>query len=331
MTSADGNPNPKADKQCYFLLPANSSKPITFTVERLRDGKSYATRLVHALQESQTVFILMASFTAPPRSLPTLESDKTEHKEREEPSITGGLKIEVPNSGNSFLPKVSYPLPEFRPKYQIPFPEGITPWKQAVAEEDQWTNFVKRAQERGLDLGRSGRAVDSYIKERTQSPVTIAIARHQTAGPPHDSTRAVWLKARLGPGEHLDSNTIKVMFGFMTDFQFIGTAGRAVGLGGTSRPRLGMMASLDHTMHFYPLPEDFDPNEPVLHMMEAAVVDVASGRGVVRGTLYSHKGDLLATTLQEGVVRADFTGKQKPTSEHRRNGGGKGGDGKAKL
>lgn len=270
------------------------------------------------------MFILMASFTAPPRALPTQQSDGTQHKSREEPSITGGLKFEIPNQGNSALPRVSYPLPEFRAKYQIPFPEGVTPWKQAVAEEDQWTNFVKRAQERGLDLGRSGKAVDSYIKERTQSPVTIAIARHQTAGPPHENTRAVWLKARLGEGEVLDSNTIKVMFGFMTDFQFIGTAARAVGLSGTSDPKLGMMASLDHTMHFYPLPDDFDASEPVLHMMEAAAVDVASGRGVVRGTVYSHKGDLLATTLQEGVVRADFSGgKIRPTREVDRNGGAK--------
>lgn len=38
----------------------------------------------------------------------------------------------------------------------------------------------------------------------------------------------------------------QALIGFMTDFQFIGTGGRAVGLGGTSKPRLGMMASLLH-------------------------------------------------------------------------------------
>lgn len=38
---------------------------------------------------------------------------------------------------------------------------------------------------------------------------------------------------------------------FDDSFSFIGTAARACGLGATSTPRLGMLASLDHTLHFY--------------------------------------------------------------------------------
>lgn len=91
----------------------------------------------------------------------------------------------------------------------------------------------------------------------------------------------------------------------MTDFQFIGTAARAVGLTSASSPRLGMLASLDHTTHYYPFPPDFDASKPMLHVMEAGITDVNTGRGFVRGLLYAEDGTLVAVTSQEGVVRAD--------------------------
>ena len=95
----------------------------------------------------------------------------------------------------------------------------------------------------------------------------------------------------------------------MTDFQFIGTSARSLALTRTSHPRIGMLASLDHTTHFEPLPPDFDPATPLLHVMESAVADVRSGRGVVRGVLFTPEGLVVATSLQEGVVRADWGGK----------------------
>lgn len=96
------------------------------------------------------------------------------------------------------------------------------------------------------------------------------------------------------------------MIAYITDLQFIGTAAQSVGLTWTSSPRLGMLASLDHTTHFYPLPDDFKPGDPMLHVMESVAADVAAGRGLVRGVLYDKNGRLLAATSQEGVVRANF-------------------------
>jgi acyl-CoA thioesterase len=52
--------------------------------------------------------------------------------------------------------------------------------------------------------------------------------------------------------------------------------------------------------------------------MDAVQVDVASGRGFVRGCVYTENGHLVASTSQEGVIRADISGK-KPTLEHHRN------------
>jgi acyl-CoA thioesterase-2 len=54
---------------CYFLLPGNADIPIVFLVERVRDGRSYATRQVTARQAGRDIFVLVASFQRPERGL----------------------------------------------------------------------------------------------------------------------------------------------------------------------------------------------------------------------------------------------------------------------
>ncbi|KAI8979343.1 HotDog domain-containing protein [Mycotypha africana] len=47
----------------YFLLAGNVDRPIIYTVERMRDGKSYATRMVKASQRGKTIFVCNCSFS----------------------------------------------------------------------------------------------------------------------------------------------------------------------------------------------------------------------------------------------------------------------------
>src|SRR5262245_19207025 len=47
---------------CYFMRPGDSSVPIVYEVERLRDGASFTTRRVTAIQHGQAIFSLEASF-----------------------------------------------------------------------------------------------------------------------------------------------------------------------------------------------------------------------------------------------------------------------------
>jgi acyl-CoA thioesterase II len=46
----------------YFLRPGDDRKPIQFVVERMRDGRSFSARRVHALQEGRILLSLTASF-----------------------------------------------------------------------------------------------------------------------------------------------------------------------------------------------------------------------------------------------------------------------------
>jgi len=73
----------------YFLRPGDPSIPILYEVDRIRDGKSFATRRVVAIQRGEAIFHLSASFQTPepglehqlpmpqapdPESLPDTES-----------------------------------------------------------------------------------------------------------------------------------------------------------------------------------------------------------------------------------------------------------------
>lgn len=75
----------------YFLRPGDAKAPTVFLVERLRDGGSFCTRRVNAIQHGQTIFSMSASFQTdqsgiehqdamptapPPDNLPGLRSVK---------------------------------------------------------------------------------------------------------------------------------------------------------------------------------------------------------------------------------------------------------------
>jgi len=49
----------------YFLRPGRPGVPIVYQVERVRDGRSFTTRRVVAIQQGRTIFNLTASFHQP--------------------------------------------------------------------------------------------------------------------------------------------------------------------------------------------------------------------------------------------------------------------------
>ena len=46
----------------YFLRPGNIELPVTYSVDRLRDGRSFSTRRVQAFQNDEPIFSMIASF-----------------------------------------------------------------------------------------------------------------------------------------------------------------------------------------------------------------------------------------------------------------------------
>lgn len=82
----------------YFLRPGDPSVPIVYEVDRLRDGRSFSTRRVVAIQHGLPIFNLQASFHAPepglefqidapsdlpdPETLPTIQERLEPFKDR---------------------------------------------------------------------------------------------------------------------------------------------------------------------------------------------------------------------------------------------------------
>jgi acyl-CoA thioesterase II len=46
----------------YFMRPGDDTKPIRFAVERMRDGNSFSTRRVHAIQDGVPILSMITSF-----------------------------------------------------------------------------------------------------------------------------------------------------------------------------------------------------------------------------------------------------------------------------
>lgn len=66
---AEGTQRPVHSMHGYFLRAGDDTEPITFAVERLRDGQSFSARRVHALQFDRPILTLAASFQQPAEGL----------------------------------------------------------------------------------------------------------------------------------------------------------------------------------------------------------------------------------------------------------------------
>jgi acyl-CoA thioesterase-2 len=60
-----GADRPLHSLHAYFLRPGRHAEPIDFEVRRLRDGRSFTTRRVEAVQRGEVIFTMTASFCTP--------------------------------------------------------------------------------------------------------------------------------------------------------------------------------------------------------------------------------------------------------------------------
>ena len=56
---------PVHSMHAYFIRPGDPTVPIIYMVDRVRDGRSFTTRRVSAVQHGKTIFTLSASFHYP--------------------------------------------------------------------------------------------------------------------------------------------------------------------------------------------------------------------------------------------------------------------------
>ena len=136
----------------YFIRPCNMEKPITFTVDRIRDGKSFTTRSVKAIQDGEVIFNCSISFQKREKGLehqvdmpdvPEPETLKSEQELRED--ILKELKMKKEDMPMFFrqqeiemrpVEKQNYFKPERMPPYKNTWikNEGKLPDDQVIQQ-----------------------------------------------------------------------------------------------------------------------------------------------------------------------------------------------------
>lgn len=117
----------------YFLRPGDIEQPIKFSVEILRDGKSFSARRVHAIQNDVPIFSMIASFQEPAKGL--------EHTSDFPKGVPG--PEELPSAAE-LLGEIAHPTAEYWSKAR-PFdlrhvsePLYFKPPKERVANQMVW-------------------------------------------------------------------------------------------------------------------------------------------------------------------------------------------------
>ena len=217
----------------YFLRAGDPKVPILYQVDRIRDGRSFTTRRVVAIQHGKAIFNMAASFQ--------VDEAGFEH---------------------------AFDMPDVRPPEELPDLR-----ERAEAYGDDIGAWIDRP--RPIDI----RHVDWLPPDR-KAPL-----------PPRQN---VWLRA---DGRLPDDPLIHtIVLTYASDMTLLDTSMLPHG-GSWFDPSL-FMASLDHAMWFH---RRFRADDWLLYSQDSPVA--ANGRGLSRGLVFTRQGTLVATVMQEGLIR----------------------------
>lgn len=221
----------------YFLRPGDSSKPIIYDVETLRDGTSFSARRISAIQNGKPIFYMTASFQS--------QEDGFEHQNT------------MPN---------------------VPQPDGL------MSETDIARQFAHLIPEKVREKFIGNQPIE-------MRPVKF---HNPLQGSVEEPNRYVWFRAN---GEMPDDFRVhQYLLGYASDFNFLPTALQPHGIG-FLEPGV-QIATIDHSMWFH---RPFSLDDWLLYAVEST--SASGARGFVRGQIYNQQGVLVASTVQEGVIR----------------------------
>ncbi|MEU3570701.1 acyl-CoA thioesterase II [Kitasatospora sp. NPDC036755] len=235
-----GDRRPVHSLHGYFLRPGSPARPIDYLVERVREGTSYTTRRVTAVQKESEIFTLSVSFKHP---------EPAADRRRSIPPL---------------------PRPESLPNAVARLPEEV---RRALAASGGF---------RDLDL--------RFVPSDTPGlpPVVPGLLQQfvwmRTASPLPDDDQLL----HAGALTYLSDLTLASTVGLDVQPNFFQR---------TEPPRL-LMASLDHAMWFH---RPFRADEWLLFAQRSP--SSSDGRGLALGEFYDLDGRLVASAVQEALVR----------------------------
>jgi acyl-CoA thioesterase II len=222
----------------YFMRPGEPHIPILYKVDRERDGASFTTRRVTAIQHGRAIFSLAASFQ----------------------------------------------LREAGLAHQDPFP--LTSGPEGLLSEAEWN------QKAGDRIPEPWRTIwasrDRPFEFRPVQPV------NPFEPIPQQPTTQNWFRAdgQVPSGQALRA----ALFAYATDMTLLDTCLLPHAISWTD-PKL-QAASLDHAIWFHQ-----DPDPSAWHLFDQSSPAASGGRGLNIGKIFCADGRLVATVVQEGLIR----------------------------
>lgn len=219
----------------YFLRPGDPSAPIVYEVDRTRDGRSFTTRRVMAVQHGKPIFSLSASFQ--------VDEDGIDHAEG--------------------MPRV-------------PDPETLPTYGELTGE----------LREKLGGLATLPRPID--LRYVTDPPWV----RRESG--PQEARNQVWMRA---DGTLPDDDLLHVcLLAYASDLTLLDSVLARHGVYWGLDKVIG--ASLDHAMWFH---RPFRADDWFLY--DCSSPSASGARGLATGNFFSRDGSLVATVVQEGLLR----------------------------
>jgi acyl-CoA thioesterase-2 len=189
----------------------------------------------------------------------------------------------VQNGKPIFYMTASFQAPESGYEHQKEMPPAPKP-DGLVSETD-----IARSLEKFLPP----HAKEKFLSEK---PLEIrpVVFHNPLKGHVDQPSRQVWIRANGSMPQ--DLRVHQYLLGYASDFNFLPVALQPHGVG-FLEPGM-QVATIDHSMWFH---RPFDMNDWLLYSVEST--SASSARGFVRGEFYTQDGVLVASTVQEGVMR----------------------------
>jgi len=222
----------------YFLLPGDASKQVVYEVELVRDGRSFSTRRVKAIQNGRTIFYMTASFQLPEEGLS--HQFATMPVLAEPDSVEADIKFYDDN-----MDRLSERMREALP-------------------------FHRPVDIRTIDGGHSFKAEK------------------------RDPKRQLWLRGRDEVSDDVAIN--QASLAYASDYHFLSTALQTHGL--AVQDKSLRLATIDHAMWFH---HSFKFDDWLMYEMESPFS--GNGRALVQGKFFNKDGVLVASSVQEGLLR----------------------------
>lgn len=221
----------------YFLRPGGTKDSITYLVDRPRDGRSFSTRFVRAVQQGETIFMMTASFA--------IDDDGPDHQFTQPELDPPGSVTEIP-----------VPLPEYldgpATRSELDYPDSDIIALRIVEPERR---------------------------------VELVDGRYE---------RMAWVRIEEDLPD--DSLIQACALTYLSDLTMVSTA-LAPHTSVLSRPDL-MLASIDHAMWFHGRTR---ADRWLLFAQDTPVA--RHGHGLARGLFYDEAGTLVASVVQESLMR----------------------------